>query len=285
MTNNFESFLICIIAGLLIIPAAFAIDWNELNGEHFIVYYTQDEKFAKDVLENAEVYYRRIAPDLGYPRYSEFWTWDKRAKIYIYPNQASFLKATGQPEWSYGMAEYKTKSIASFAGSPGLIESILPHEMAHLIFRDFVGFKGEIQLWLDEGVAQWEEIPKRQEIKRIAKQLYKDEKLLSLNDIMTLDIANTKGDRVYIRRIRTKDGKEAVLFLSSTNLVDTFYLEAASLVGFLIERYGSDNFAYFCRQLRDGKSLEEALTFAYPTNIRSITDLENKWWQYLEKES
>ncbi|MDB4349908.1 hypothetical protein OAA99_03040, partial [Omnitrophica bacterium] len=134
---------------------AAAEDWKELDSDHFVIYYTQDEKFAKEVTRNAEDYYKDIATDLGYPRYSEFWTWANRVKIYIYPDHASFLKASGQPQWSHGMADYTKKKILSYLWSEMFIDSILPHEIAHLVFRDFVGFTGKIPLWLDEGVAQW----------------------------------------------------------------------------------------------------------------------------------
>src|SRR4030042_5612914 len=172
-----------------------AEDWEEIKSEHFVVYFTKDRKFAVDVLDKAEVYYKRIAADLGYPRYSDFWTWDKRVKIYIYPDHGSFIKATNQPEWSYGMADYRTKQIVSFAWSENFVESLLPHEMTHLIFRDFVGFKGEIPLWLDEGVAQWEEETKRYEMKNAVKRLYEEDTILSLRDMMKLNIMQIKDLR------------------------------------------------------------------------------------------
>lgn len=248
----------------MFLPSGFAQQWQELKGEHFIAYFTQEQKFAKEVLDSAELYYKKIASDLGYPRYNDFWLWDKRVKIYIYPDYASYIKATGQPEWSEGMAEYKNKKIASFSGSKGFLKSVLPHEIAHLIFRDFVGFVGEVPLWLDEGVAQWEEESKRKDIKLMVKELYKEDSLLSIEDMMKLDIRKIKDkNAVYIR---------------------TYYLQSVSLVGFLIERYGSERFAEFCRQLRDGKTLEEALSFAYPTYIRSFKDLDNSWRQYLGKQ-
>ena len=100
---------------------------------------------------------------------------------------------------------------------------------------------------------------------------------------MKLDIRTVKTkDEIYIRAIRDKEGKQAVLLLSGDVLVDTYYLESVSLVGFLIEKYGSDNFAHFCRQLRDGKTLKDALAFTYPTYIRNITDFEDVWRKYLE---
>jgi hypothetical protein len=262
----------------------FAQDWQQISGDHFIVYFTQDKKFAEEVADKAEYYYRNIATDIGYPRYSEFWTWDKRVKIYIYPDRASFQKATSQPDWSEGMADYTNKQIVSYAWSKGFNESLLPHEMAHLIFRDFVGFRGEIPLWLDEGVAQWAEEPKRRQIKAIAKKYYEDNALLAIDDIMNLDIRNLKiKDQVYIRQTRTKDGKGGVLFLSLDSLISTYYIEAVSLVGFLIEHYGSNGFAHFCRELKDGKSVEEALRFAYPEYIHSLRELEDRWREYLNE--
>lgn len=259
-------------------------DWQELKSEHFMVYFIQNEKFAKEVLDKAEVYYQRIAYELGYPRYSNFWTWDKRVKIYIYKERGDFQKVTTQPKWSEGMADYANKQIVSYAWAKGFVESLLPHEMAHLIFRDFVGFKGEVPLWLDEGVAQWAEGEKRKDYKAMSKYYLKKETLLALDVMMTLDIRQVKeNDKIHMRIIRAKDGQEGVLFLAGEELVKVYYLQAVSIVGFLIEKYGSDSFAVFCRQLRDGKSLEESLRFAYPLYIHSLKELQERWVTYLEE--
>src|SRR3990172_681962 len=262
----------------------FAQEWQELKGDHFLVYFTKDEGFAKDVLSKSELYYNRISSDLGYARYSEFWSWDKRVKIYIYPDKDSFLKASGEQNWSEGMADYKKKEIVSYAWNQGFLESLLPHELAHLIFRDFVGFKGEVPLWLDEGVAQWAEEAKRRDYKAMSKYYLKKETLLALDVMMTLDIRQVKeNDKIHMRLIHSKDGQEGVLFLGGEELVNVYYLQAVSIVGFLIEKYGSDNFAVFCRQLRDGKSLEESFRFAYPLYIQSLKELEERWVTYLEE--
>jgi len=283
MKNNPISAVLIMLVFLCVTPVL-AGSWEELKGEHFIVYFTQDKKFAQEVLDKSEIYYRDIALSLGYPRYKEFWSWNNRVKIYIYPDRASFLKATNQPEWSQGMADFRNKQVASFVLSQSFLDSVLPHEMAHLIFRDFVGFTGEIPLWLDEGVAQWAEETKRSGMKRAAKELFDKDALLYVSDMMKLDIRTVKyKDNVYIRATRAKEGKHGVVFLSSENLINTYYLQAVSIVGFLIERYGSDSFAHFCRQLRDGKTIEEALIFAYPASIRSLNELEEQWRDYLAK--
>lgn len=257
-------------------------EWREDKGDHFIVLSKGDERFAKEVLAAAETYYKRIASDLGYPRYSDFWLWDDRVKIYIHPDHDAFVKATGQPDWSEGMADYRAKEIVSFAWSKDFIESLLPHEMAHLVFRDFVGFKGEVPLWLDEGVAQWAEESKRPMMKRMIREAYERDALLSLNDMMALDVRRiVDKDKLYMRSTITKTGERGVLFLSATNLVQAYYLQAVAMVGFLIEKFGSIKFAAFCRELRDGKSLEDSFRSAYPTQIDDLATLEKKWRAYI----
>ena len=238
-------------------------EWQILKGEHFIVYFEEDKKFAKEVLDRAEQYYRRIAEDLGYTRYSNFWLWENRVKIYIYPDHSAFIKESRQPSWSRGMADYTHKRILSFRGCIDFLSKILPHELTHLIFRDYIGFKGEVPLWLDEGVAMWQEEDKRQEAQQIVKSLLKQHKLLSLKTLTTLDI----------RRVEDR------------NLAGIFYMEAISLVGFMIKRYGTQRFIEFCRELRDGKSINEALSFAYPNSISSIEKLEEAWIEYIREEN
>ena len=269
---------------LLITPILLAQDWQELKGEHFIVYFVGNKLFPGKVLHNAEKEYERIASDLGYARYSNFWTWAKRVKIYLYPDRSSFLEASGQAEWSEGMADYKNKKILSFTENSEFLATVLPHEIAHLIFRDFVGFEGEVPLWLDEGVAQWEEKIDRGWIKRLTSGHLKKGTLLSVKDIMNVDIRTIKDtDKIHFHPTSV-DGRPGIIILDGKNLVNLFYLESASLVGFLIERYGANRFTDFCRQLRDGNNLEDALCYAYPAYFSGIEQFEKEWVKYLKEE-
>jgi hypothetical protein len=287
---------------LLVGTLAFAQDWEEQKSEHFILFrppaselsnstdYAGDiievDDFCKEVLRKAELYYEGIAEDLGYPRSSEFWTWDKRVKIYLYPDHPSFVEASGHPNWAGGAADYNTKSIMSFIGSKEFTDTILPHEIAHLVFRDFIGFRGDAPLWLDEGVAQWTEEKKRQKIKKAVKEMFLNDGLLTIEDMMKLQINGIKnGGSVFIRPTRTRSGQKGVLFLTGDNLIAAYYMEAVSLVGFLIEKFGKTEFTNFCRALRDGKGLEESLTAVYSTHIRNLKDFDDQWRKYIENDT
>ncbi len=252
-----------VLGSFLCFQTAWADDWQELKGDHFIIYHQKNESLAKATLQKAEGYYRHIADELGYARYSNFWQWENRAKIYIYPTAEDFRKASGQPEWSEGIATYDKKEILTYAWRQDFQDALLPHEITHLIFRDFVGFEGEIPLWLDEGVAQWQEPQKRQIAGKVAKLLVQSGNFYSLKNLTVIDV-------------RQSTDEEAVHY---------FYMQSVSLVDFMVRRYGAQSFAYFCRQLRDGKSLDEALRFAYAGSIGGLQDLETKWKKYALEQS
>jgi len=239
-----------------------AEDWKIIKGEHFQVYYIDNKKFAGEVLSHAEKYYDKIAADLGYSRYDNFWRWDNRAKIYLYRTHEDFILATGKNPWIYGTVKYYEKEIISYEWSAGLLDLLLPHEIAHLIFRDFVGFpdgdERGIPLWLDEGVAQWEEEERRKDSIETVKKLIREKSYIPIAELMDLDV-RTKSDRA---------------------LSNKFYAQAVTLVGYMIKEYGPSKFNLFCRQLRDGKSVNAALSFVYTNSMPDIKSLEEKWIKY-----
>ena len=254
-------FVFCLLS---VVSSTAAQQWQELKSEHFIVYFVNEKSFARNTLNKSENYYKKIADELGYARRSGFWQWDKRVKIYIYPDRdayRSYLEAHDLARWSVGMADYKNKEIRSFTWGEEFLDSILPHEITHLIFRDHIGQRN-IPIWIDEGVAQWQEKGKRQIVKIKMKKLLETHSPIPIKRMMTLNIGRCKNEAI----------------------VELFYVQAISLVDFLITRYSAANFTFFCRQLRDGKDMNEALRFAYPLSIRNVKQLETKWLKYLGRE-
>lgn len=245
----------CLLSTVSLPFSAFADSWKEEKGDHFIVYYQGEQKFAKDISRQAEVYYNQIASDIGYPRYSNFWQWDNRVKITIFQTKEEFQKISGQPAWSNGMADYLGKRILTYTWSEGFLDGLLPHEIAHLVFRDFVGFKGQVPLWIDEGIAQWEEPKKRAKARPIAFYLIQNQSVIPLADLTMMNDLSGKDE----------------------NTVNAFYMQSVSLVDFLMKSYGAQAFADFCRQLRDGKKLNAALSFSYSGSIKDIDELQKKW--------
>ena len=107
-------------------------------------------------------------------------------------------------------------------------------------------------------MAQWEEPVKRAASKKIARYLIEKGKNFSLRELTALDI-------------REDADKEKV---------GNFYMQSVSVIDFLVASFGPASFTEFCRGLRDGKSIEDALRSAYPGRIAGLDELENAWKKY-----
>jgi len=229
-------------------------DWHIAKSTHFLVYYN---KAGQDQLERltqrAEEYYNEITDELGFTRFN-FWTWDDRAKIYLFDTQEEYMKATGTPDWSGGQTLASGKVIRTFITAPDFLDNILPHEMGHIIFREMVGFNNPaIPLWLEEGVATYQEKQRVPGIKKYLAGQIKNGSFMGLASLESFDLVNSKD-------------KEKV---------ELFYLESYSLLDYLVSEFGKDRFVLFCQNLRDHKDLRQALAFTY--SFGGKEEFESSW--------
>ena len=259
-SNMKQRILFMILAGLAgasgPLQAEDAVAWQKVSSTHFQIMHTGDEALAKTVSERAESYYSTIASDLGYTRYQNFWLWDNRLRILIYPNAQAFSSACQAPAWAAGQASYKKHEIASYRQSgEGFLSSLLPHELSHLILADFIGAE-RVPLWLTEGFAQWEQSA-HDTIPSLPPRIQR----FKLRDLMVMDIR------------RDNDRQRVAIF----------NCECASITGFLIKTYGGESFGTFCRAIRDGKTCEAALAAAYPNDAPTVEALEERWLKAIAK--
>ncbi|HLF19100.1 MAG TPA: peptidase MA family metallohydrolase [Candidatus Omnitrophota bacterium] len=258
-----------LIGALVFFPdVSWAVSWQEEKGKHFIIRTAGEdaEVWAKEVLRHAEDYYRTIAQEIDYPRYDDFWTWDERVSITVYPDKQTFLEATGQPEWSMGGAIHRPRhehkrTIVTYKQEENFLDGLLPHEISHLMLIDYIGEKYPIPIWLNEGVAQLQEKDRRPKADILMRQLVTANQAIPFDELFETDIRQE----------------------TETLRVAVFYSQSVSIVDFLITDYGSKKFGLLLRQLRDGKDFEEALGTTYATTVPSIEELEKKWVSYMKK--
>ena len=120
---------LCFLVSVSTIAAKEEVAWKEMKGKHFVVYYAGKEKFATEVLAKAEKLYGTITKRLGFTRYGDFWTWDQRAKIFIFSDQQSFSRRTGAPTWSIGYSDrdsylFKSRAIVTYRSEHGPFANI-----------------------------------------------------------------------------------------------------------------------------------------------------------------
>ncbi|HAH21098.1 MAG TPA: hypothetical protein DCL49_09375 [Candidatus Omnitrophica bacterium] len=234
--------------------------WNTQKSEHFIVYYKEvKEDFVRKTVENAEEYYKSIAEELGFTRYN-FWRWDNRAKIYIYNNAEDYQEKTGKPSWSGGVASYHEKAIETYPWAQGFFQSLLPHELGHIIFREFIGIQNNAPIWLDEGVAMYQEKFRRKDIKKKLLKAIEERKLIPLTKLSEINI----------------------MFVKDTEVVDLYYTEAISVVEYLITKFGRDNFVRLCKALKERKNFDQAIEESYRV-FKNLEELDKGWLRYVKE--
>ena len=186
------------------------------------------------------------------------WNLDDRAQIYIYDDAQDFIDSGEAAHWASGMAMARSKVIRSFPTAHGFFDSTLPHELGHIIFREFIGQDVRIPLWFEEGVAMYQEKAKRWGAR--------EEVVRSIADGSFMPLRELSGFYPTQRTERKK--------------VDLFYAEAASIMYYLIQEQGNSRFVRLCRKLKDDVLFEEALTSVY-TRFRTIDALNKAWLSYL----
>lgn len=144
--------------------------------------------------------------------------------------------------------------------SDNLLSEVLPHELTHLLFKEITaGLKTDarIPLWLNEGIAVYEEKGRRYEAP-VKKALETGQIIPVAEVIAYVSYPEDLNKRAY------------------------FYAQSASLVDFLLNKYGGAKFLSFSKKLvRGGKSIDEALSSTYYPRIKNVSQLGDAWLKFL----
>ena len=256
--------VVCVLCAVLfssVLGIGAEDEWNEKKTQHFIVYYKNiPEDFVETVLNASEDYYDQITDNLGFSRHKG-WSFNNRARIYIYDDQQDYIESAHQSNWSAGAAYYNSRMIKTYPSAAGFFDSLLPHELGHIIFHEFIGVHVSIPRWFDEGVAMYQERARRWGANQKVKKAMEDGTFIPLQDL----------------------GKVRLARDSSKEKVELFYAESASAVYFLIHEYGEFRFLNFCRKLQGGNKFNHALELIYP-RFKTLDRMNKAWVSYLERQ-
>ncbi|UCD15515.1 MAG: hypothetical protein JSV34_00240 [Candidatus Omnitrophota bacterium] len=238
---------------------------RELRSQHFIINYHESISYdyVDKVKDISEEFYRVITQEFRLVR-NKLWLWENRTKIFIARDKEDYLNRFNCPSWSTACVNYKDKIIRTYPDQENF-SSILVHELTHIIFREYVGLK-KLPLWLDEAVTvymedKYSKKSKRRDLSPLKKAI-KDNSYIKLAELNTITASNLEG--------------------KSQSYVNLFYLEAFSIVSFIIKKYGGDSFSQFMYFLRRGYDYEQALSKAI-YSIRGWEDLEKQWKRFYQE--
>jgi hypothetical protein len=256
---------VLLFAGLLLLSnISFADDnqnaWQQMKGQDFIIYYRADvpDDFVQATMDTAEDELKRVTDNLGIIHGTN-WSGDKEIKIYIYTDRNDFVKSGGQALWAHGVAFARAKTIKLYPDAAGFFDTILPHELGHIIFRDYIGFSAVLPLWFEEGVAIYQEKAKRLGSNKTVKEAIKNNQFIPLSQLT--------GVRLYKN--------------SNKGVVDLFYSESASVVYYMITESGWQEFYMLCEELKNNTPFQEALHKVY-LKYNTIDELNDSWVEYLQ---
>lgn len=209
---------------------------------HFTVY-SINEQPLKDLAQQVEKIYKTVIADTNLYNFNP----PERFLIYLYPDAQAYKENTKRPEWSGGFAA--NRKIYTFEGKHLLY--ILPHEITHLIFNDFMGEKAvKVSRWINEGLAMYEETKNS----GIKKPLFDKTKRLTLGEFTAFDFETAPAEKVNI-----------------------WYSHSESLLGFLLTKYPKEKFYNFLTKLRETENTDEALFWGYQSEFKNMSDLEIAW--------
>ena len=212
------------------------------RGGMTLFWYTGDDSFAQALMDTCEEGLARLTQDIGaYP--------ERPIKIYVYASSSDLRGAmVSSQEWTGGVA-FMDFGIIAINIPPSELEwgtKALVHELTHLVVRQATsGPYGQLPLWLDEGLATYNE----GELDPLLRA--------------SLDEALSEGTLISVRSLCSP-------FSAYTDKARLSYAQSYSLVEYLLDDYGQSKMLDLLTLLKKGRTYDEALTEVYGFDIGGL---------------
>jgi hypothetical protein len=218
-------------------------DWQTVtSGFINLHWYSGDQAFAQDLLAAAETGLARLQNDAGLQP-------DKPIHLYIYANTDDMKNAIlYEPSWTGGMA-YSEHDIVIIGISQQDLEwgrTTIAHELTHVLVGHLTfSCLGDVPTWLNEGLAVYSE---------------------GMLDPTAKAQLNEAISSYQLLSVRSLSGG----FSEIPSKAYLSYSQSFSLVKFLIETYGQDSMKSLLISLRDGTTIDDALSRVYGFDIDGL---------------
>jgi len=205
------------------------------GGELALFWYTGSDSFAQELMNACQEGLARLTQDIG--TYLE-----RPIKIYIYASDSDLKGAMiSSNEWSGGVA-FTDFGIIAINIPPSELDwgkKALVHELTHLVVRQatFSPY-GQLPLWLDEGLAMYNEGELDPVFRSYLEEAILEDKLISVRSLCSP-------------------------FSAYSEKASLSYAESYSLVEYLLDNYGQDKMLNLLAVLKQGSTYDEALTAVY----------------------
>ncbi|MCK5533593.1 tetratricopeptide repeat protein [bacterium] len=198
----------------------------------------------------------RILDKARYKIGSDFKLYPEAPITVIIYTSKQFERLINKLDWVLGMYDGKIRVKKNdLVKSDELLERVLYHEYTHALIHKIT--KGNIPIWLNEGIAQFEE-PRKDKIP-LEEEWLKD-KLRRKESIPVFKLEN-----IFIKR-------------NDINKLKVAYLESKLFVCYLVDRYGFHCFNKLLGRLGKGEKFNKSLKKSFYKDLKT---LEKEWHFYL----
>ena len=222
--------------------------WNlQTSGQVNLQWYDGSASFGKSLIDIASQSLERLAVDAGVRPTGQIW-------ITIYPTVEELQEVDiHTSEWAGGLAytEYNSSIIAIGSDELAWAESVIPHEVAHLVTEAVVlNCKGVwLPTWLGEGLAMYAEGPVEQ---------------------MYVDLVTAALEKSTLPPLRTLEAG----FSSISAEASLSYGQSGMVVSYMIDQYGAQKMSDLLEAVKAGLVTEKALRGVYGKDTDA---LEAEW--------
>ncbi len=220
-------------------------DWKVISGGKInLHYYEGGASFGQDLHDSAVQALNRLTQEVGLGT-------EKPVDIFIYANTNDLRDAIlYEPSWIGGQASPQTNTII-IGISPDQLDwgkSTAAHELTHVLVGHLTfSCLGFVPTWLNEGLAMYGEGGPQASEQSQFDQAKASNELFSIESL-------TGG------------------FSEESNRATLSYTQSFSVVDFLIKTYGREKMNALLLQLRDGATIDDALTSVYGFDVNGLED-------------
>lgn len=222
--------------------------WQTIAADKLTVYwYDGNAAFGKEILTTAQDAVQRLSNDTG--AYLK-----EPVRFYIYASSTDLKGSMIFPqEWTGGVSFTRYGCIAIGISMANLTwgKRAIAHELTHMVTHQMtLNPYNDIPVWLEEGLAMWNEGPMQSQFSSAMAMAIQNKKLLSLQTL-------------------------ASPFSAYADVSYLSYAESYSVVDYLIRTYGRDHMLQLLETFRQGSTYDSALRKVYGLDKKSL----NAEWQ------
>ncbi len=230
--------------------------WIDLETANCVVYY-KNTKYAKTVAKRVEETLERVTEQLQYDDLD--WHKDK-CKVFVFDDATTwkeFVKESGvASEWADGFAYGPLREVYMHAGDPdGMLNRVLPHELTHIIHREYARDDAYLPLWLLEGLACYNEFSGKETRFGLVKRALASGRMIPLGSLAAFR-AYPRGDAVNL-----------------------FYAESLMLVEFIMDRFGHEGLVRLHKKLRKVEEFDKLVKRTFKMDVE---EFERQWLDYIK---